>query len=215
MVYSNFLQGAFSFFFVAFPFVEYLREEEGSHAWAAGRTLSLLFLSRMDELKKAQLSFLARYEKKGPPPTAAPRPTPVPPKPAPALAPAPPKPAPAQARPEALLTDQRLLYDIINYLKEVDRAVTIEEITSGTGIDVLSNSELLESLKTNPKVGIVEGRWYSFKPTYDITNKQELWSLIAETPQGIESSELKDSYKNIVQDVRVGQTLVKVLLCAH
>jgi hypothetical protein len=156
-----------------------------------------------DELKRLQLSFLARYAQMPTAGTRGTKPKPIPPRP-PTVTTTPPHPTSAPSiRHNWLTTDQRLIFDLVNYLRQVDRAVTAEEIARDTGIDLQNSPELVESLKANPKVGIVDGQWYSYKPTHDITNKQELLALLSKRPEGIDTAELADCYKGIKEDVNV------------
>ncbi|KAL6049511.1 transcription factor TFIIE beta subunit, TFIIEB, Tfa2 [Balamuthia mandrillaris] len=108
-------------------------------------------------------------------------------------------------------TTSSMLFDVITFLKDADRAVTEEEIAANTGLQISAYPDLLNSLKNNPKVGVVD-KWFSYKPTYDVTNKEELLDLIMKTPDGIDSAELKDSYKNVVKDTKELQEEGKILV---
>lgn len=95
----------------------------------------------------------------------------------------------------------RVVYDVVNFLQRIGRPVTAHEIFEDTGADVSTGSTLLEILKENSKISYDDG-WFSYKPTYDIKNRDELSELISRAPNGIDSQELKDSYKTVHDDVK-------------
>jgi len=95
----------------------------------------------------------------------------------------------------------RLFYDVINYLKEVERGVTVEELSAEMpGFDFKS-PEISEQLKMNTKIQFEDGK-YSFRPSYGIKNASELLDLINKSPNGIEIEQLKDSYKALEADLK-------------
>mmetsp|Transcript_18358 Transcript_18358/g.30174 ORF Transcript_18358/g.30174 Transcript_18358/m.30174 type:complete len:126 (-) Transcript_18358:542-919(-) len=51
----------------------------------------------------------------------------------------------------------RLLHDVIKYLEKTRRGVTPEEVKEKLSIDIKNDTELLESLKNNPKVFFEDG----------------------------------------------------------
>ena len=117
-------------------------------------------------------------------------------------------------------SNQRLLYDIVNYLRDAEKPVTAVEIHEHTGHDLKTVPGLLESLQANIKVSYEDG-WFTYKvnttpslvsilvpnlcikPPYSLKNIHELSDLINKTPDGIELSELKDCYKTVDEDIKV------------
>lgn len=95
-----------------------------------------------------------------------------------------------------------MLYDVINYLKNLDKpAATVEEIHTTTGHDIKAAPGMMEVLQSNPKINF-DGGWFSYKPPYSVKNIHELQDLINRTPDGIEVNELKDCYKTVDEDVK-------------
>lgn len=98
-------------------------------------------------------------------------------------------------------SNQRLLYDIINFLRDSEKPVSAETIHEVTGHDIKTIPGLLESLQANVKINYEDG-WFSYKPPYSVKNIHELLDLINKSPDGIEVSELKDCYKTVDEDIR-------------
>jgi hypothetical protein len=59
-------------------------------------------------------------------------------------------------------SNQRLLYDIVNYLREAEKPVTAADIFNNTQHDLKTVPGLLESLQANIKVSYEDG-WFSYK----------------------------------------------------
>lgn len=59
-------------------------------------------------------------------------------------------------------SNQRLLYDIVNYLRDAEKPVTAAEIHEQTGHDLKTVPGLLETLQANIKVSYEDG-WFSYK----------------------------------------------------
>lgn len=59
-------------------------------------------------------------------------------------------------------SNQRLLYDIVNFLRDTEKPVTAAEIHDNTGHDIKAIPGLLESLQANIKVNYEDG-WFSYK----------------------------------------------------
>jgi transcription initiation factor TFIIE subunit beta len=97
--------------------------------------------------------------------------------------------------------NQRVFYDVIKYLNEVERPVTIDEIHAATAHDIKGNPELLEELKANAKIHYEDG-WFSYKPMYDAKNIHDLLDLFNKNPNGIDIADLKDAYKTVEQDIK-------------
>lgn len=98
-------------------------------------------------------------------------------------------------------TNQRLLYDVINWLRDTDKPATAEEIHAATGYDIKATPGMMEALQSNVKIAYEDG-WFSYKPPYSVKNIHELRELIHKTPDGIEVSELKDCYKTVDEDIK-------------
>lgn len=96
---------------------------------------------------------------------------------------------------------QRLLYDVINYLRDLDKPASAEDIHTITGHDIKTTPGMMEALQSNPKISYEDG-WFSYKPPYSVKNIHELQDLINKTPEGIEVNELKDCYKTVEDDVK-------------
>lgn len=59
-------------------------------------------------------------------------------------------------------SNQRMLYDIINFLRDSEKPVSAETIHEVTGHDIKSIPGMLESLQGNVKISYEEG-WFSYK----------------------------------------------------
>jgi len=94
-----------------------------------------------------------------------------------------------------------MLYDVIKYLRDVEKPVNAEDIHTATGFDLKTTPGMMEALQSNPKISFDDG-WFSYKPPYSVKNIHELLDLINKTPEGIEVTELKDCYKTVEEDVK-------------
>lgn len=59
-------------------------------------------------------------------------------------------------------SNQRLLYDIINFLRDSEKPVSAETIHEVTGHDIKTIPGMLESLQANVKINYEDG-WFSYK----------------------------------------------------
>ena len=91
------------------------------------------------------------------------------------------------------------IYSIINYLKLVEKPTSYDEILNNLKIDIQANTDLLESLSSNPKlIHDPVKRTLLFKPHFSIRSKEELIDLLKNNrSDGIEYEELKESYSKI------------------
>ncbi len=64
-------------------------------------------------------------------------------------------------------TNPRLLFDIINYLKEVDKPVTSKDILDATSVDINGVPGMAEILQGNVKIRYEDG-WYSYKVIFSL-----------------------------------------------
>lgn len=90
------------------------------------------------------------------------------------------------------------VHKILDFLKRHDRALGYREVEENTGIDILSNPNLVRSLKTNPKI-LLTHQSIQFVPTYSIRSAQDLLNILKQvsSQEGIEMSKLEDSPVNI------------------
>eukprot|EP01132_Coremiostelium_polycephalum_P002353 gene2353-2903_t len=100
-------------------------------------------------------------------------------------------------------TSQRIIYDVVNYLKTLEGVpASLEEIKHSTGHEIEGHYELIEKLKTNPKVVSHDNNYYSFKPLYNVKNQKDILELLSSHPNGILVSDLAESYTNASADVK-------------
>jgi len=79
--------------------------------------------------------------------------------------------------------------------------MTPEQLSEQTDIPLTQDTALLEFFKENPKVAY-EGGQFRYQALHKIANKQELLSFIDKNPEGTIIAEIKDSYKNLVDDIK-------------
>jgi len=94
----------------------------------------------------------------------------------------------------------RLLKDVLDALLEAHRGLTPIEIRERTDIDIESNPELLERLRSHENI-LFDQELYHYKSKHLLRNKDDILNLIQQYPYGIDMSELKDSYKDCIRDV--------------
>jgi len=95
----------------------------------------------------------------------------------------------------------RLVKDILDFL-DPHKPKSAQEILNGTGIDVNSNSQLLNELKLNPFVTYQEPGLFSYKSKFVLKTREDLFELISKTVAGILLDDIKDSYKDVEEDVK-------------
>lgn len=86
------------------------------------------------------------------------------------------------------------VHRILELLKKHDRPLSYEEIEEQTGINVLSNVQLVRALRINPKIAITHSS-IQFLPSYAIRNIEDLLNILKEAngKEGIEMSKLLDT----------------------
>jgi len=108
--------------------------------------------------------------------------------------------------------NQRVIFDVVNHLKKLEgKAVTADELSKHLGIE---KKDLVEILQGNPKILIVEsGREskFSYKPTHDVRNNEEILDLIINTPDGIDQNDLIDAYRNVENDIKALADAKKII----
>lgn len=92
---------------------------------------------------------------------------------------------------------------ILELLKKNDRALTYHEIEEKTGINVLSNAQLVRALKSNGKIAITQDT-VRFIPSYEIRSSDDLLAILKEVngKEGIEMSKLRDSAIDISEFIQ-------------
>jgi len=75
----------------------------------------------------------------------------------------------------------------------------------------LKKKDILEKLKGNPKIRIEEDSKFYFKPLHDVRNIEELLDLINLNVDGIDKSDLIDSYRTIENDMKILVDAKKIL----
>eukprot|EP01112_Ceratiomyxa_fruticulosa_P004603 TRINITY_DN1513_c0_g1_i1.p1 TRINITY_DN1513_c0_g1~~TRINITY_DN1513_c0_g1_i1.p1 ORF type:complete len:291 (-),score=85.77 TRINITY_DN1513_c0_g1_i1:231-1103(-) len=101
-------------------------------------------------------------------------------------------------------TGQRVIFDILNFLQKEDKPLSKGDISLSTNHEI--TTEVEETLSTNPKINVLYNengeKMYSFKPAYEIKNKENLVELLSTQFTGLPLIELKDSYKDVEKDAR-------------
>jgi TFIIE beta subunit core domain len=67
-------------------------------------------------------------------------------------------------------SNQRMLYDIVNYLKNSEKPVSAETIHEATGHDIKTIPGMMETLQSNVKIAYDDG-WFSYKVIFPFTRK--------------------------------------------
>jgi len=103
----------------------------------------------------------------------------------------------------ALPTLGRLIKTVLDYLKQEPHSQkSFEEIFEKTKVNVAANPGLLKELKVNPYVEYQETGSLAYRPRHALKNKGELLDKISSTLEGISAEELKDAYKEVVEDIK-------------
>ncbi|EQC29242.1 hypothetical protein SDRG_13115 [Saprolegnia diclina VS20] len=94
------------------------------------------------------------------------------------------------------------LHNILTYLNSIKdhQPVTIQDIYQHTGID-LTIDEVADRLRNNPKVRVANDT-FAYKAKYDIKDKDQLQHVLKRVNEGIPSSDLKDCYNGVEDDLR-------------
>ncbi|KAF8718198.1 hypothetical protein HU200_025689 [Digitaria exilis] len=90
---------------------------------------------------------------------------------------------------------------VIALLDKTRRPFTAEKINEETYVDIHGNKAVFDSLRNNPKVKF-DGRHFFYKPTHDLTGRDELLNLIKKCKDGIAVEELKDAYPSVLEDLQ-------------
>ncbi|CAI9089109.1 OLC1v1023617C1 [Oldenlandia corymbosa var. corymbosa] len=89
---------------------------------------------------------------------------------------------------------------VVDLLYERRQALDPEEINRDCYVDLHANKAVFDSLKKNPKLKY-DGSRFSYKPSHNIRNKDQLLDLIRKFQDGVGVIDLKDSYSNVMQDL--------------
>jgi len=108
----------------------------------------------------------------------------------------------------------QLLYHVLSYLKDVEKGVTVEELSADVAGYDFNNPEISQQLLQSAKIQFEEGK-YSYKPMYPVRNVNELLELINKTPNGIEVEQLKESYKALWDDLKKLEEQKEVVFIKH
>ncbi|KAM0681030.1 transcription factor TFIIE beta subunit [Glugoides intestinalis] len=86
------------------------------------------------------------------------------------------------------------VHKILEMLKKYDRAMSYTEVQEKTGINVMSNVQLLKQLKKNPKI-VINHESIQFLPSYIVRSADDLFHILQEVngKEGIEMNKLLDS----------------------
>eukprot|EP01135_Chromosphaera_perkinsii_P008015 Nk52_evm87s1073 gene=Nk52_evmTU87s1073 len=100
----------------------------------------------------------------------------------------------------------RLIHTVVEVLKKAECAVTINDLSSQTGIDIMGDPKLYQALKENGKlIYDPTDNSLTFKPMYNVRNKDALWELLKEHEVGgfggIPCKDLQESYAAINDDI--------------
>ncbi|GKU95298.1 hypothetical protein SLEP1_g8675 [Rubroshorea leprosula] len=95
----------------------------------------------------------------------------------------------------------RQMKRVLDLLLQTRQALTAEQINEACFVDVNGNKDVFQSLRNNPKVHY-DGKCFSYKAMYDVKSKSELLALIRKFTEGIDVSDLKDSYPNVMENLQ-------------
>jgi transcription initiation factor TFIIE subunit beta len=101
------------------------------------------------------------------------------------------------------LSISQQMYNVINYLKEHEGPHTAEDLKEFAKVDIYSSEDLLNNLTHNDKITYdPENNTFTYKPLYDIKNKEDLLKLVREH-KAMEVRGLNDSYSsNLIDDIK-------------
>ncbi|CAO2826875.1 unnamed protein product [Amaranthus hypochondriacus] len=92
------------------------------------------------------------------------------------------------------------LKHVIDKLRERREAFTPEQINEELYVDLYRNKTVFENLKNNPKLRY-DGRCFSYKPTHEAKNMDELLVIIQKNRNGMLVIDLEDAYPNVMEDL--------------
>jgi len=111
--------------------------------------------------------------------------------------------APVDAAAASSPTLGRLIKMVLDFLKmEPHTQKSFGEIETNTKVNVAANATLLKELKMNSFVEYQEPGSFAYRPRHALKNKGELLDKISSTLEGISAEELKDAYKEVVEDIK-------------
>jgi hypothetical protein len=94
-----------------------------------------------------------------------------------------------------------VLLSILKYLRCELRPVSLEELKEKLNINIEADPELVENLKTNPRILIEPDGRFRWKSKYFLRNKDDLLAVIRRNPNGIDKKDLLDAYKGVEEDL--------------
>ena len=92
----------------------------------------------------------------------------------------------------------RKMFEVVAYLKKcgVEKPQTIEQIEDALGMKLQDNAALIEELRKNERVKFLHGS-YSYKPKYDIRNKDELREFLKKRNGVVDENEFQHSFTGV------------------
>lgn len=105
------------------------------------------------------------------------------------------------------------VHKILEVIKKHDHPISYSEIEEQTGINVLSNLQLVRALKANPKIAITPDT-IRFIPTYEIRTLQDLIDIFKNVSgkEGIEMSKLLDTPVDVTPFIEQLETQGKIII---
>ncbi|KAK3011220.1 hypothetical protein RJ639_012372 [Escallonia herrerae] len=97
----------------------------------------------------------------------------------------------------------------IEFLRETRQDLTPDEIVQESNVE----KSVITILKKNPELKY-DGKRFSYKAKYDVTDGDELFNLIRKFPDGIIITDLQDAYPNVMEDLESFSTLYWALKAA-
>lgn len=111
----------------------------------------------------------------------------------------------ADYKPQEKKSTHEIIYAVVNYLKELDGAQASAKMVELKAKADVYDPDIFDSLNANPKVSIdmtdIHNPKFSYKPKYPIRSELELIDFINNHPDGLDKSDLIDSYKKAAADL--------------
>eukprot|EP01023_Acetabularia_acetabulum_P026219 TRINITY_DN2494_c0_g1_i3.p1 TRINITY_DN2494_c0_g1~~TRINITY_DN2494_c0_g1_i3.p1 ORF type:complete len:314 (+),score=77.51 TRINITY_DN2494_c0_g1_i3:205-1146(+) len=108
---------------------------------------------------------------------------------------------PAKPKPKKSVPMAKVKKDVLDLLKKTHEGLTLEEIDEKLNFDIQGEESLRQALIETGRIEIQDGV-YRFKAKYQICDKFELLELLKQySNQGLPAEDLKDSYKNVTNDI--------------
>ena len=95
----------------------------------------------------------------------------------------------------------KLVKDVISCLQEAEGQLTPPEIKEACGVDILQDPELLEVLRNHERLQVLGDSW-AYKAKHKAKDKEELRKLLLRFPHGIQTLEVMDAYKGVLDDLK-------------